>query len=77
MIHFTLIVIVVNVPGAAAPIVQEQPIVQVDKQPPEPGLINWHCPQCNWFNAYDNQKSFKNGTKQHLKKCKGAKKLFG
>ena len=71
MIHFTLIVIVVT-QGAAAPVVLEQPIVQeqpLDKQPPEPGAINWHCPQCNWFNVYETMTLFKIGSKAHLRRC--------
>jgi hypothetical protein len=78
MIHFTLIVIIVNVPGAAAPVVQE-PIIQVP-EPPEVPLdpMRWHCPQCGWWNTYDNQKAFKIGSFQHLKRCKGQKKkMFG
>lgn len=76
MIHFTLVVIIVNAPAqvAAPPVVQEQ---RLEKQSPEPGAINWHCPQCNWFNAYDNQKAFKIGSFQHLKRCKGSRKVFG
>lgn len=73
MIYFTLIVIVVNPVQQPAPVVQEQPIVQ--KWPSEG--MTYHCPNCSWWNSYDNMKAFKIGTKQHQKRCKGHKKLFG
>lgn len=79
MIHFTLVVIVINPQGAAAPVVQEQPIVQ-EEQPMAIDLdpLRWHCPNCSWWNTYDNPKGLKIGSFQHLKRCKGVKKpLFG
>lgn len=84
MIHFTLVVIIVN----AAPV--EQPIVQ---QPPppvqpapvrmtrEPGMIYMDCEVCGWEGAYDNMSSAKQGMASHRAWCRrghGRKKtLFG
>lgn len=73
MIHFTLIVIIVNVPGAAVPVVQE-PIIQVpEPTPPDPDLIQWRCPHCKWWNAYSNMTSLSIGSKAHMRRCKGYK----
>lgn len=69
MIHFTLVVIIVQ--GAAPPVIQEQPIDQdaAIAIEPERGAINWHCPQCGWWNAYDSMASYRIGSKAHLRRC--------
>jgi hypothetical protein len=78
---YSFVVIIVTLPvQAPSPTVQEQPIVQEDRPAgvEEPPLdpLRWHCPHCSWWNTYDNLKAFKIGSKQHLKRCKGPKKLF-
>jgi hypothetical protein len=69
MIYFTLVVIIVNAPGAS--IIQEQPIVQ--EQPPvprDPGLIYRSCDQCSWSNGYESEASAKMGLGAHTAWCK-------
>jgi hypothetical protein len=64
MIHFTLVVIIVQ--GAAPPPIQEQPIVQ--EQPIDAG-IQWRCPHCNWWNTYEDMRGYTIGSKAHLRRC--------
>lgn len=68
MIHFTLVVIIVHA-GAAAP---QAPVVQ-EEQPrsiaSDPGLIEWRCPDCGWWNAYESMTAFKIGSRAHLRRC--------
>lgn len=68
---YSFVVIIITPPAQApSPVVQALAIVEtLVKQPPEPGAINWHCPQCNWFNAYENMTLFKIGSKAHLRRC--------
>jgi hypothetical protein len=67
MIHFTLVVIIVNAGVAqSAPVVQEQPIVQK----PEPGFsMRYDCPDCGWWNTYDDMTAFKIGSRAHFRRC--------
>lgn len=80
MIHFTLVVIIIN--GAAAPPVQELPIVQEEQPAPrDPKLIYMSCDQCAWTNGYDNLTSAKMGAASHRRWCRDGhrrkKDLFG
>lgn len=71
MIYSFVVIIIYPPVQAPSPTVGEQPIVQ--EQPlaiePERGSINWHCPHCGWWNAYDNMASYRIGSKAHLRNC--------
>jgi hypothetical protein len=79
VIHFTLIVIIVNAPGQT---IQEQPIVQ--EQPPMPrdrDLNYVTCETCGWQSGYESMSSAKMGLGAHRGWCKRGRgkrsNLFG